>query len=71
MLIPKRAISVISASGQKFNDVAADEALFCAIKTNLRPDIELIEMDCAINDTVFAEACVNALLKNIKSSKQK
>jgi uncharacterized protein (UPF0261 family) len=67
VLIPKRAISVISAVGQKFHDASADEKLFCAIKTNLRSDIELIEMDCAINDAAFAEACVNALLKNINS----
>lgn len=68
VLVPKRAISVINACGQKFHDASADEQLFFAIKTNLRPDIELIEMDCAINDTAFAEACVNALLKNIRSS---
>ena len=66
MLIPKRAISVISASGQKFYDPVADEALFCTIKTNLRTDVELIEMYCAINDVVFAEACVKAILTNIK-----
>jgi uncharacterized protein (UPF0261 family) len=68
VLIPKRAISVISAAGQKFHDASADEQLFCAIKTNLRSDIELIEMDRAINDAAFAEACVNALLKNIGKS---
>lgn len=67
VLIPKRAISVISAAGQKFYDVAADEALFSGIKTNLRSDIPLVEMDCAINDAAFAEACVNALLKNISA----
>ena len=55
----------VVAAGQKFHDPAADEQLFCGIKTNLRSDIELIEMDCAINDAAFAEACVNALLKNI------
>lgn len=71
VLIPKRAISVISAAGQKFHDASADEKLFRAIKTNLRSDIELIEMDCAINDAAFAEACVNALLKNINSRKSK
>ncbi|MEO5802667.1 MAG: Tm-1-like ATP-binding domain-containing protein [Verrucomicrobiota bacterium] len=71
VLIPKRAISVISAPGQKFYDAAADEALFSAIKTNLRSDIERIEMDCAINETVFAEACVKALLENINFSKKK
>lgn len=65
VLIPRKAISVISAPGQKFHDPAADKALFDAIKSNLRKDIEVIEMDCAINDAAFAEACANALLKNI------
>ena len=69
VLIPKKAISVISAAGQKFHDPAADKALFDAIKSNLRKDIEVIEMDCAINDTAFAEACANALLKNIGKRK--
>src|SRR2546426_4979522 len=50
VLIPRKAISVISAAGQKFHDPQADEALFTALKTNLRPDIEVPEMDCAIND---------------------
>ncbi len=71
VLIPNRAISIISAEGQKFFNAAADEALFCSIKTNLRPNIEVIEIDCAINDATFAEACVNALLKNIQSATAK
>ncbi|HXJ73513.1 MAG TPA: Tm-1-like ATP-binding domain-containing protein, partial [Candidatus Dormibacteraeota bacterium] len=66
VLFPKRAISVISAPGQKFHDPAADEALLKALRADLRQDIELIEMDCAINDPVFAEACVKALLTNLK-----
>ena len=69
VLIPKRAISVISAPGQKFFDAAADDALFSAIRATLRSDIESIEMDSAINDPAFAEACVNALLENMKTRK--
>jgi uncharacterized protein (UPF0261 family) len=69
MLIPRQAISVISAPGQKFHDPVADKALFGAIKSHLRKDVEVIEMDCAINDASFAEACANALLKNIASRK--
>ena len=65
VLIPKKAISVISAPGQKFYDPAADKALFEAIKSNLRPDIELVEMDSEINAPEFAEACARTLLKNI------
>ena len=69
VLLPLRAISVISASGQKFHDPAADTVLFNTLRSNLRPDIEVMEMDCAINDVPFAEACAGALLKNIRSAK--
>ena len=66
VLIPRQAISVISAPGQKFHDPDADQALFNALKSSLRSGIEVIEMDCAINDSAFAEACAKSLLKNIK-----
>ena len=65
VLIPLQAISVISAPGQKFHDPVADKALFDALKSSLRPDIEVIEMNCEINDSAFAEACAKALLKNM------
>jgi uncharacterized protein (UPF0261 family) len=65
VLLPKKAISVISAPGLKFHDPVADRILFDSIKTWVRKDIEVVEMDCAINDAAFAEACVQALLKNI------
>ncbi|HVV01819.1 MAG TPA: Tm-1-like ATP-binding domain-containing protein, partial [Verrucomicrobiae bacterium] len=65
VLIPRRGISIIGVAGQKFHDAEADEELFRAIKTNLREDIRLMEMDCAINDPVFAEACANELLINL------
>jgi len=67
--LPQKAISVISAPGQKFHDPAADRALFAALKSGLRKDIEVIEMDCAINDAPFAEACANALLRNMARKK--
>lgn len=66
VLIPRRGISVISAEGQKFHDPAADKALFDGLKSGLRAGIEVIEMDCAINDPAFAEACATTLLRNIK-----
>lgn len=65
MLIPRRAISVISAAGGAFHDAHADEALFSAIRETLRPDIPVRELDCEINDPVFAAACVESLLANI------
>ena len=69
VLIPRQAISAISAPGQKFYDPAADQALFDALKAGLRRGIEVIEMDCAINDPAFAQACAKALLRNMTASK--
>jgi uncharacterized protein (UPF0261 family) len=68
VLLPLKAISVISAPGQPFHDPVADQALFDALKANLRPGLEVVEMDCAINDPPFAEACARALLKNMGRS---
>jgi uncharacterized protein (UPF0261 family) len=69
VLLPSRAISVISAPGQPFHDPAADAALFAAIRSHLRKDIAVIEMDAAINDAAFAEACAKTLLAEMKSPK--
>jgi hypothetical protein len=33
----------------------------------LKPGIPVIEMECAINDAAFAEACAHELLKNIRN----
>lgn len=68
VLIPRKAISVISAPGQKFHDPVADQALFDAIKANLRKDIPVSEMDCAINDPSFAEACARTLLNSLSQA---
>src|SRR5437867_5128537 len=69
VLIPRRAISVISAPGKAIHDPEADQRLFDNLKSRLRRDIEVIEMDCEINDPPFSEACANALLKNIGKRK--
>ncbi|MEZ5329656.1 MAG: Tm-1-like ATP-binding domain-containing protein [Verrucomicrobiales bacterium] len=68
VLLPTKAISVISAKGQPFHDPAADLALFRAIKACLRADIPLIELECEINDARFATACAEQLLALLRSS---
>ena len=65
VLLPLHAISIISAPGGAFHWPEADAALFGAIKSNLRADIPVIEVDAAINDPVFADACAKALLAGI------
>jgi uncharacterized protein (UPF0261 family) len=62
VLLPLKAISVISAPGQPFHWPEADAALFAAWKQNLRKDIPVIEYDGAINDPAFAELCARTLL---------
>jgi uncharacterized protein (UPF0261 family) len=69
VLIPLKGISVISAAGQSFHDAEADRSLFAALKSALRKDIPVRELDCNINDATFAEACVAELLKNIGAAK--
>ena len=69
VLLPRKAISVISAPGQKFHDLIADRILFTTLRTYLRKDIELVEMDCVINAPEFAKACAEKLLANIAKRK--
>ncbi len=64
--IPQRGLSVISAPGGPFHWPGADDALFSAIKSNLRPDIAVYEMDVNINDPTFAEAMTQGLLKMLE-----
>jgi uncharacterized protein (UPF0261 family) len=65
VLLPLRAISVVSAEGGAFHWPEADAALFGAIKKHLRPGIPLVEVNAAINAPAFADACANALLAMI------
>jgi uncharacterized protein (UPF0261 family) len=60
ILIPRKAISVISAPGQPFHDPAADAALRDAIVEHSRRPVE--EFDREINDPAFARACAERLL---------
>ncbi len=62
LVLPLRGASMISAAGGPFHDPAADKALHTALKAGLRRDIAVVEIDAVINDPIFAEACVKALL---------
>ncbi len=67
VLIPRQAISVISAEGGPFHDAQADAALFDAIESTLSEGVEVRSLDLKINDPEFAQACVEALLENLAS----
>ncbi len=63
VLLPLRGGSMISAPGGPFHDPQADDALYTALKQNLRSGITVQELETAINDAPFAEACAQSLLQ--------
>jgi uncharacterized protein (UPF0261 family) len=65
VLLPLKAISVISAEGKPFHLPEADAALFAALRKHLRADISVIEQDAAINDPAFARTCAETLLTQL------
>lgn len=65
VLIPLGGISVISAAGQPFHDLDADQALFNALRENLRNDIPVIESPANINDLPFARLCAETLIQSL------
>ena len=66
VLLPLRGGSMISAPGGPFHDLEADNALYSALKSGLRSDIVVKELDCVVNDSAFAEACAHALLLSLE-----
>ena len=54
IMLPLKAVSVISAAGQSFYDKEADDALFNAIRKNA--EVEVCEFNEEINSEVFAKA---------------
>ena len=64
--LPLQGVSVLDSPGGEFWQPAANEALFAAIKQNVRADIPVYELDTNINDATFAEAVVQTLLQFLK-----
>jgi len=63
IMIPRKAISVISIEGQPFYDTDADSALFAAIHKHAAVPVQ--DFECSINDFEFAKACVETLLAHM------
>jgi uncharacterized protein (UPF0261 family) len=60
--LPLQGISVLDSPGGEFWWPEADQALFGAIKSHVRLDILVVELDCNINDAAFAAAVTEKLL---------
>jgi uncharacterized protein (UPF0261 family) len=61
-LIPRRGFSSLSVVGGALYDTQSDEAFIHALKENLDPAIEVLEIDTDINTREFAAAVVDALI---------
>lgn len=59
--LPLQGTSMLSVAGQPFHDADADEALFDAIREGCGPAVEVVELDCGINDPVFARAMADRI----------
>ena len=62
ILLPLGGVSMLDTEGGAFWDPDADRACFQAIKDNLKPGIEVVELDCNINDPAFADRASEVLL---------
>jgi uncharacterized protein (UPF0261 family) len=70
-LIPLRGVSMLDGEGQQFCDRAADQAMFDAIKKNVRSEIPVVEVDLNINDPQFSAKAVDMMLELIRQKKSK
>jgi uncharacterized protein (UPF0261 family) len=66
LFVPLKGVSMIDAEGQPFHDPEADEALFAALRDGLDDRVELVEMDCNVNDPEFAAAMADKLDEYMK-----
>jgi uncharacterized protein (UPF0261 family) len=60
--LPLKGVSILDSPGGEFWWPEANEALFAAIKENVRDDIAVIELDNNINDEPFARAVTEQML---------
>lgn len=61
-LLPLKGVSILDSEGERFWWPEANRAMFDAIKKNLKPGIELVEIDANINDQEFSEEAVKMLM---------
>lgn len=66
LFLPLRGISGIDVENGPFYGPEEDQALFDSIKSGLKQDVEVIELDLDINDEKFAKAAAGKLIDMMK-----
>ncbi|NNL76481.1 MAG: Tm-1-like ATP-binding domain-containing protein [Desulfobacterales bacterium] len=69
--IPKGGFSFYNRDGLHFRDMKADRAFIQTLKTKLKPEIEICELDGHVNDPVFIEAILSLFERLIQPWKIK
>jgi uncharacterized protein (UPF0261 family) len=62
LVLPLRGFSAYDIAGGPFFDPEADAAFVSAVKSGLRPDIRVVEVDAHINAPAFADAALELYL---------
>jgi len=65
LLIPMRGWSIYGSKGGALYDPQGNNRLLKALKADLNPDIPIKEIDVHINDSKFADMCVERILNLI------
>lgn len=68
VVIPKGGFSMYCKPGEAIHDPEGDRILIDSLKRNLGPHIPVVEVDAHINDPVFADTTVSALVKLVEAS---
>lgn len=67
VLLPAEGVSALDRTGQPFDDPAARQALYTAIRRHADA-VEVVELPCHINDPPFAEEAARRLLAMLEVS---
>lgn len=65
ILFPSHGVSAIDVAGKPFDDPAARQALLAGIRSTCGR-IDVVELDAHINDALFANACADQLLAQLR-----
>ena len=66
VVLSLKGVSQIDADGGVFYNPEVNQVLFDSIKESNEGNLRILEIDAHINDTIFAEALVDALLKLVE-----
>jgi uncharacterized protein (UPF0261 family) len=63
VLLPLKGLDKYEAPGGPYIDAEADKALFNTLRSTLRTDIPIVELEANVNDPEFANATADAFLR--------